>query len=368
MIEFMMPDVNPFASSLRWLFYMTTAVSMLIGPVVVGRVSKARFLSFWILLGVIFSLFPMILLTSSEYEVAALLILWGFAFGIGFPSCLALIPTLTSVEERGRAGGAVFFATYAISPLLIIAIKQLDVFSGSFVLAAWRSLCIGAFLFSFNVDVASLRPVSYCSILRRSMFLLYFLPWLAFCLINYFERQVLEQFFGKSMIALMVTVELVVGSLFCLIGGWLMDLKGRKWVIIMGLVALGLGYALLGLFPLISAVQAFYMIMDGIAFGIFTVAFIFVVWGDISNGERGEKFYGIGGLPVLLAPTLSLFAAAWLRTLDASNAFSLASFFLFLAVIPIFFAPELLPECVLKERELRRYVEEVKKVAGRGGA
>ena len=145
----------------------------------------------------------------------------------------------------------------------------------------------------------------------------------------------------------------------------MMDQKGRKWVIIVGLVMLGLGYAMLSFFPLISAIQAFYVIVDGIAFGIFTVAFIFVVWGDISSGYCGGKYYALGTLPVLLAMTFSDFASPWLRTLDASSAFSLASFFLFMAVIPIFFAPELLPERVLRERELRKYVERVKEITSR---
>ena len=366
MIEFTAPALVPFASSLRWLFYLAVVVSALIGPIIAERANKMRFLFFWVLLGVISSLFPMVLPTFGNYEVAMLLVFWGFAFGIGFPSCLALIPTLTKVEERGRAGGKTFLATYAILPFFLLAIGHLDIFSGSLLLAAWRSLSLGVFLLHVNTDdVVQLKPVSYFSILRRRTFLLYFLPWLAFGLVNYFETQVLEQFYGESMAALMVIVAFMVGSLFCLIAGWLMDLKGRKQVIIAGLVMLGLGYALLSLFPLIPLVQAFYMIVDGIAFGIFTVAFIFVVWGDMLNGERGEKFYALGNIAIPMAVMLSIFISPWLKMIDASSAFSLASFFIFLAIIPIFFAPELLPEKILKEREIKKYVEEAKKVARR---
>ena len=369
MTEFTAPALIPFASSLRWLFYLAVAVAMLIGPIIAERVNKMRFLLFWVLLGVISSLFPMVLPTFSEYEVAMLLVFWGFAFGIGFPSCLALIPTLTKVEERGRAGGKTFLATYAILPLFLLAIGHLDIFSSSLLLAAWRSLSLGVFLLHVNTnDVVQLKPVSYFSILRRGTFLLYFFPWLAFSLVNYFETQVLGEFFGKSMSALIVTIEFMVGFLFCLIAGWLMDLKGRKRVIIAGLVMLGLGYALLSFFPLIPLVQAFYVIVDGIAFGIFTVAFIFVVWGDMSNGERGDKFYALGTITIPTAVMLSIFISPWLKMIDASSAFSLASFFIFLAIIPIFFAPELLPERVLKKRELRKYVEKVKKAVGRGEA
>ena len=362
------PELIPFASSLRWLFYLAAIVSALIGPIIAERVNKMRFLLFWVLLGVISSLF-LILPTPSKYEVAMLMVFWGFAFGIGFPSCLALIPTLTSVEERGRMGGIIFCVTYAILPLFLFAIVQLDVFFTLLTLAVWRSLALGAFLLHANIDDAvQLRPVSYLSILRRGTFFLYFFPWLAFCLINYFGYQVLEQFFSKSMMALMGIIEFAVGSLFCLIGGWLMDLKGRKLVIIGGVVMLGLGYALLSLFPFIPPVQAFYMIVDGIAFGIFTVAFIFAVWGDMSNGERGDKFYALGIIPVTIAIMLSLLISPWLTTLSLSSTFSIASFFIFLAVIPLFFAPELLPEKALKKRELREYVEKVKKAVGQGEA
>lgn len=363
------PELDPFASSLRWLFYLVVVVSALIGPIMAKRVNKMRFLFFWVLLGVISSLFPMVLPTFGNYEVAMLLVFWGFSFGIGFPSCLALIPTLTKIEERGRAGGMTFLATYAILPLFLLAIGDLDIFSSSLLLAAWRSLGLGVFLLHVDTDdVVQLKPVSYFSILRRGTFLLYFLPWLAFCLINYFETEVFEQFYGTSMIALQNTVEIMVGGLFCLIAGWLMDSKGRKQVIIAGLVILGLGYALLSLFPLIPLVQAFYMVVDGIAFGIFTVAFIFVVWADMLRGERGEKFYALGNIAIPIAVMLSIFISPWLKMIDASSAFSLASFFIFLAIIPLFFAPELLPERALKKRELREYVEKVKKAVGQGEA
>ena len=360
------PELIPFVSSLRWLFYSAVIVSALIGPIIAERVNKIRFLFFWVLLGVISSLLLIGSPTFSKSGVAMLMVFLGFSFGIGFPSSLALIPTLTRVEERGRVSGVIFCVTYAISPLFLFAIVQLDIFFTSLMLAAWRSLGLGVFLLHIKVDeTAQLRPVSYLSVLRRGKFFLYFFPWLAFCLINYFGYQVLGQSFSKSMMALMGIVEFTVGSLFCLIGGWLMDLKGRKQVIIGGMVMLGLGYALLSLFPFTPPVQAFYMIVDSIAFGIFTVAFVSVVWGDMSNGERGEKFYALGNIQVTIAIMLSLFISPWLTTLSLSGTFSLASFFIFLAIIPLFFAPELLPEKVIKEREIRKYVDEAKKVARR---
>lgn len=359
------PAPIPSASSLRWLFYLAAIVSMLIGPIIAEKFDRMRFIRFWIILGIISSLFPLVLPSFGEFEVMTLLIFWGFAFGIGFPSCLALIPLLTSVEKRGRTGGTIFLATYVVLFLLIV-IMPLDIFSISLMLAVWRGLGLGVFLLHVKIDEAvKLRSVSYLSILRRGKFLLYFLPWLAFCLVNYFGVQILEQSFGQSMTTLILTMEFSVGALCCLIVGWLMDLKGRKSVIIIGLIMLGLGYALLSFFSPSLFAQAFFIIVDSIAFGIFTVAFVFVVWGDMSIGERGEKFYALGSICVPAAVILSIALSPWLKMIDISSAFSLASFFIFLAIIPLFFAPELLPEKVIKEREIRRYVEEAKKVARR---
>jgi hypothetical protein len=47
----------------------------------------------------------------------------------------------------------------------------------------------------------------------------------------------------------------------------------------------------------------------------------------------------------------------------AAALFSFTAFFLFLAVLPLFFAPETLPEKVKKERELKFYIEKAQKVA-----
>ena len=347
-----------------WLLPAATVVSFLIGPLIAKRVSRMRFLLLWVLLGVISSLFSAVLPEFGEHGVAILLVLWGFSFGIGFPSCLALIPTLTRVEERGRVGGVIFFLTYALLPLFILTIGDLDISSSSLPLAVWRGL--GLLLFFLKVDFgAPPKPVSYSSFVPGRRFLLYFIPWLIFCLINYLEQPILEQSLGTDFLETLLIVQFLVGSLVCLISGWIMDFKGRKWTILIGFVALGLGYAALSLSPSLSVAQGFLIVVDSIAWGIFTVAFSFVIWGDIANNRRAEKFYGLGIAPYILAIGLAIFATPSLEVLDLGKALPLASFFLFLAVIPIFFAPETLPEKVLKEREIKKYVEEAKKVAGR---
>lgn len=360
------PTSIPSASSLFWLFYLATLVSMLLGPLVAVKVGRMKFIRFWIVLGIVSSLSLLVLPALGETGIMALFIFWGFAFGIGFPTSLALIPLLTKVEKRGRAGGKIFLATFVVI-FLLIAITPPNPFLISLILAAWRGLGLLVFLIHANVpEPTRLGPVSYHSILRREKFLLYFLPWLIFCLVNYFGVQILGQSFGQSMLTLMLVAEFSVGAIFCYLGGWLMDSKGRKPVIILGLVLLGFGYALLSLFPPSQFAQAFFIAVDSIIYGMFTVAFIFVVWGDMSAGERGEKFYALGTICVPGAVLLSLVLAPWLGAIDIGSAFSFASFFIFLAIVPLFFAPELLPDKILRKRELESYVEKVKKTVGRG--
>lgn len=355
-----------------WLLPAATVVSFLIGPLIAERVSRMRFLLFWILLGVISSLFSLIMPTFGERGTTVVLIWWGFAFGIGFPSCLALVSNLTQVEERGRVGGIIFFATYAILPLFALTIGSLGaspeelVLSSSIPLAVWR--CFGFLpLLLIKVDVdTTFKPVSYSSILTRKQFLHYFFPWLIFCLVHFLTWPIIDRFFGTNFMWVLTMVESVLGSFFCFIGGWLMDFWGRRRPILIGFVMLGLGFAALSLFTDILPAQAFYIVADGIAWGIFSVAFGPVVWGDMADHQQSEKFYGLGSISTPLALVFAVSTSSWFIALNVGNVFSLASFFLFLAVIPIFFAPELLPEKVTKERELKKYMEEVKKIAGRG--
>ena len=184
-------------------------------------------------------------------------------------------------------------------------------------------------------------------------------------MINFFEYPVLKSL-GGSIADLTIVSELLIGCIFCFIGGWLIDTKGRKLGIISVLVALGFAYAFLSLSPSVSFAQMLFMVVDGIAFGILTVSFIFVVWGDMAEEGQGDKIYALGLAPIPIAVGLSTLVGGWLTRLGVGSAFTLASFFIFLAIPPILFAPELLPEKIIKKEEFKKYAEKVKKITGTG--
>ena len=87
------------------------------------------------------------------------------------------------------------------------------------------------------------------------------------------------------------------------------------------------------------------------------------LWGDLAEEGRKEKYYLIGGLPYLLAGFLTVMIEPYVTIKLAPMSFSLPSFFLFVAVLPLIYALETLPEKALKDRDLKSYLEKAQKLA-----
>ena len=106
-----------------------------------------------------------------------------------------------------------------------------------------------------------------------------------------------------------------------------------------------------------------YFIVDGIAWGIFLLIFFVILWGDIAKSDNSEKYYTIGSIPYFLSSIIpALLTANMVQNINLSAAFSVASFFLFVAVMPLVFAPETLPEKKMELRRLRSFADEARKM------
>jgi MFS family permease len=193
--------------------------------------------------------------------------------------------------------------------------------------------------------------------------MLYFIPWFMFTLVNFIEKPLLEQFFGPGLFGNYELATTIIASVSAFLGGMFCDLKGRKVAGILGFVLLGIGYAILSLLPEAQLSQILYVVFDGTAWGILYVTFIFIVWGDISENKIPEKYYLLGGMPFLFAGLIEAIVQPFVTVVPISTSFSLASFFLFLAVLPLLYAPETLPEKTMKDRELKNYIEKAQKEA-----
>ena len=75
-----------------------------------------------------------------------------------------------------------------------------------------------------------------------------------------------------------------------------------------------------------------------------------------------DKYYVLGGLPYLLANFMYVLIKPIAGVIELTTAFTFASFFLFLAVLPLIYSPETLPEKKIKERELSNYLQNAQKI------
>jgi len=348
-----------------WIIHFGgVAISALVGAIASNKIHRIHLISLWMLFGLFSSLLPIPAGFENVLGVSVISLCWAISFGLGMPACMGYFTEFTTTENRGRYGGITFFAIGA-SMFLLGMINVYGFTAEILTLTAWKGLglIVLAFLKESNEHERISKVPSYSSILHERSFLLYITAWIMFCLVNYTNFPIMENFFGQEFVYLSSLIEGIISGIFALFSGLLCDMVGRKRLIISGFVMLGIGYATLGVFPGTLISWYFYTIVDGIAWGMFGTIFIIILWGDLSYGMPSEKYYAIGGLPLLFANFLQLAAGPYLvRFVSVSAAFSLASFFLFLAVLPLMYAPETLPEKKIKERELKGYIEKAKKV------
>jgi hypothetical protein len=288
----------------------------------------------------------------------------GIASGIGLPSCFACFGDATVVENRGIHGG-IAWATIGLGILALgLVVQEAVLFLAFGVLALWRMLGLIAFVLSsrnLREIPRTQRSSSFLSILHRREVVLYLVPWIMFSLINFTEAPILERVFG-NLYTLVGFVEFAITGLFALVGGLLADRVGRKRIVITGFIFLGIEYALLSLFSDVPITWYMYTVFDGVAWGMFASVFFMTLWGDLAGDRSKEKYYVLGGLPYFLGGFLPILVRPYANMIQTGTAFSLASFFLFLAVLPLMYAPETLPEKAMRQRELEKYVGEAKKI------
>lgn len=333
--------------------------------------NKTRFLYVWLASGMLLSLIPLGLNVLDISQLTLISLIFGLYFGIGMPATMGYHSALTNTEGRARIGGLSFLIialTFAVAGLVMFD----NLIVTCVVLAVLR--LVGLMFFHFVRGKEQPKPeiaiLSYRSIATNRSFILYFVPWCMFTLINYmtipiqqniFETQASYQFF--------TAMENIVIALSAVFSGFIADKFGRKRLTIIGFIMLGIGYAVMGLFSA-SASNAIwgniiYIISDGIAWGIFYVLFVFTLWGDLAYTKASDKLYFLGALPFVTSYFMQMIFSDSLQGIDKTLIFSFASFFLFLAVLPLFYAPETLSEKLLKDRDLQSYVMNAKKKAAK---
>ncbi len=340
------------------------------GSLLSKRMQKKPFLVSWMLGGVFLSLIPCYLSASREILIAVSAI-FGSYFGLGMPTTMAFFASSTSPENRGRTGGITFLViglSFFILGLAGVGEKNLT----SILLASIRLVTLFLLLFLKVNEEPHMEPgnSTYRGIIQNRTFLLYFVPWIMFNIVDYLTVSATNHMgsaLGSGFDArMLIAIENGLIAVCAVVSGALVDTRGRKRLSIFGFAFLGMGYASLSLLQGDMAATGwfFYVISDGIAWGILNVVFLFTIWADITHGRDSEKIYVLGALPYLFSNFMYLLAAPIMISV-ADKVFTFASFFLFLAVLPLIFAPETLPEKVMKAVELKTYLVKAQEIAAK---
>lgn len=344
----------------------TLIISAFAASLITGQFkNRIVFLKYWTFIGVLLSMLFAFLNLNDFYSLLALSAVIGVYFGFGMPTCTAYFAEQTQPQNRAKASGLIIlilgvgYAAISLvdaNPILIAA-----------VLAIWRITSLLPIIRNkapLEESGVTEKKVTYRSIFQNRAFLLYTVPWLMFSLINdltmelnnsYLNSGLFPAAFGQNY----MLIENVLAGASAIICGVIADKNGRKRLALVAFVLLGISYASLGLFSGLYAAALFYVCVDGFAWGAFATLFLFTVWGDVAQESGAEKFYFLGVLPYLFSNFIRVsFGQPIADGIETQTVvFSFASFFLFLAILPLAYAPETLPEKIMKKAELDNYIE-----------
>jgi len=342
---------------------VATATAAIVGATFPREPASPQLLKIWMASGAVASIIPSAIDMTNFSNVGLVAFLWGVTLGFGMPACMEYLTEDTATENRGRVGAILFFATFLGIFFLTIILNASDQEMQFVILGALRFVALIAFVLLNPTRIASPMKASYYGgIIRERTFLLYFIAWTMFSLVNYLSVPIINHHFGTAFVDTYTPIEAITSAVFAVVGGVLCDTVGRKAVVVSGFMMLGLGYAGLGIFPSSLIGWVFYTVVDGIAWGMLGVVFFMTLWGDLAHGTSSKKYYALGSIPLLFSSLLqSLIGPNLAASVPVTAVFSLTSFFLFMSILPLLYAPETLSERHIRERELREYVEKAKK-------
>jgi len=347
------------------ILFLSTVTSMMISAYYANKLGNRKyFLGTWILIGAFSSFTLTMLREATIFNVIFLLALIGASFGLGLPEIMALFADATKNENRGRLSSIILlliFVTVLVLGFLMTANLSLN----ALILAVWRLVGLASIplLEDFLENKETRNKSSIALLFKNRVVLLYLIPWAIFSLVNCFSWSIFSRIYGESFMRSSALLSGIISGIFAVVAGFLADSVGRKRILIAGFVSFGIGYAVLGINPYNIYAWHLYTVLDGISWGILSVIFLFTIWGDLSDGKSRPEYYAVGFLPYALSGFVQVTLGPLMaEVVPAYAILSFAAFFLFLAIFPLMYAPETLPENVFRERELRGYIEKAKRV------
>jgi MFS family permease len=327
--------------------------------------NRTQFMTFWVFLGVAASAISIVVDKTVPENVLLLSLFLGVSLGVGMPTCMKYFTESIRIDRRGTMGGLVLLLS-GVGMFFLGTISSGNLPLETQILTSWRLLGLAPVLALrvWKEETPSKRSPSpsYKTVLSQRPFVLYFIPWLMFSLIIYLTIPIQASLVDRPTLEFFMLVESVLSGAFAVLGGFFSDRMGRKRIAISGFALLGVAYSILGIFYQNPYSWVLYSVFDGVAGGLLYVVFIMTLWGDLGNESSSDKYYAIGVLPFFMSKFLQyVIGGDLVLQISVSTIFSFTAFFLFLAVLPLAYAPETLPDKVIKDRDLKSYVEKAKK-------
>jgi MFS family permease len=346
----------------QMLFFGFAVFWAIVGSLIGPRINRRKLLLPWISLGV----FATILLAAFQGTTFAVIssFLLGLSSGLGFPSSIAFIAECTAVEERARVSGTIILGTFVIAfiSLAVARILSFGLLDAVLLLAIVRSISFVALaLDKCESEPEKEKPRLPSTAYREFAF--YLIPWVMFITAASITGNLIPQ---TSDYATAYSIGNILRyfciAIFGLVSGLAADRFGRKQVIIVGLIILGVSFALLGLYFTPTSVLV-YLTLSGVAWGSFFVVYL-TIPGDLSVSGLREKFYGLGYiLPLTVFFIMSAVPFYAIFSIFSAGSFSqIFSIILFLSIIPVLRAKETLPVQKIQERKMKEHAEKIGKL------
>ena len=346
------------------IFLICIIVSAITVSVISEKLNRKKLLFLLTFLGVI-STFPIVFFGDS-FSFILTVLLAGISFGSSYPVILAYLTDSTIPEERCRISGFMALSVFII------------VFFTTLILEIFRPNAYGVILITTILKMTGFFPLVLDSIDRKSGIKIkwkkilshrnfsFFL--LAYILFNICSGLVTVVWQARpegtewEVANANANVIRYLGIAFvAVVTGFVADKIGRKRPVIVGLVLLGISYALVGLD--FNPDTFFYQhVFSGLAWGILIVLYTSIP-GDFAFQGSTEKFYAFGVIiPFILYTAIN---GGW-RFLnyepDLPLFSTILSMALFLSIIPILYASEPLSESKIKEIKFRDYTRKVSRI------
>jgi MFS family permease len=338
--------------------------SGIFGSLVSEKVGRRKFLITWICFGLITSISIAIFNGLIFFFVLSAMI--GVSFGLGFPSCQAILTESVSIEKRGRTTGLIFGFTFI---LIAFALT----FSGSLSIGLFGLVILLVLLKAIGLIAVVIDPckrekgpiTTWPSILKSRAFIFFGAAWMIFHFSN--GITILGNFsvVFKSVQGIAEVMQALAVIVAAFLGGFLADRIGRKLPIFIGLMGLGINYALLSLISQEPIVYLTYMTVEGFALGIIFVIYLQVILGDISaNSGSKERFYALGGLliPFSFAAIFECLRQWYSISLPINSLTAALSVVILLSAVPVFLAPDTLPQQIIQDRKVKDHMKKLEKI------